>query len=77
MPLYHDGTAPWDIGPPQQPIVGLASEGGIAGAVFGRGTGENVIFLASLGFSIVDVDVAERSLAIAADSRILDNREAC
>jgi SAM-dependent methyltransferase len=64
---YHDGPAPWDIGRPQPPIVRVASEGGIAGAVLdaGCGTGENALHVASLGLSVLGVDVAETALAIA------------
>ena len=64
---YHDGPAPWDIGRPQPAIVRLASAGGFAGAVLdaGCGTGENALHLASLGFSVLGVDVAETALAMA------------
>jgi SAM-dependent methyltransferase len=64
---YHDGPPPWDIGRPQAAIVRLASEGGFAGAVLdaGCGTGENALYLASLGLSVLGVDVAETALAIA------------
>lgn len=64
---YHDGPAPWDIGQPQPAIVRLASEGGFAGAVLdaGCGTGENALHVASLGLSVMGVDVAETALAIA------------
>ena len=64
---YHDGPAPWDIGRPQPAIVCLASEGGFAGAVLdaGCGTGENALHIASLGLSVLGVDVAETALAIA------------
>lgn len=64
---YHDGPAPWDVGQPQPAIVGVASEGGFAGAVLdaGCGTGENALHLASLGLSVLGVDVAETALAIA------------
>jgi len=64
---YHDGPAPWDIGHPQPAIVRLASEGGFAGAVLdaGCGTGENALHVASLGLSVLGVDVAETALAIA------------
>jgi SAM-dependent methyltransferase len=64
---YHDGPAPWDVGHPQPAIVRLASEGGFAGAVLdaGCGTGENALHLASLGLSVLGVDVAETALAIA------------
>jgi SAM-dependent methyltransferase len=64
---YHDGPAPWDIGRPQPAIVRLASEGGLAGAVLdaGCGTGENALHIASLGLSVLGVDVAETALALA------------
>jgi SAM-dependent methyltransferase len=64
---YHDGPAPWDVGQPQPAIVRLASEGGFAGAVLdaGCGTGENALHVASLGLSVLGVDVAETALAIA------------
>jgi SAM-dependent methyltransferase len=64
---YHDGPAPWDIGRPQPAIARLASEGGFAGAVLdaGCGTGENALLVASLGLSVLGVDVAETALAIA------------
>ena len=64
---YHDGPAPWDIGRPQPVIVRLASEGAFSGAVLdvGCGTGENALHLASLGWSVLGVDVAETALAMA------------
>jgi ubiquinone/menaquinone biosynthesis C-methylase UbiE len=47
--------------------VRLASEGGFTGAVLdaGCGTGENALYVASLGLSVLGVDVAETALAIA------------
>src|ERR671938_121911 len=64
---YHDGPAPWDIGRPQPAVVRLGSAGGFAGAVLdaGCGTGENALHVASLGLSVLGVDVAETALAIA------------
>jgi SAM-dependent methyltransferase len=64
---YHDGPAPWDIGQPQAAIVRVASEGRFTGAVLdaGCGTGENALHVASLGLSVMGVDVAETALAIA------------
>ena len=64
---YRDGPAPWDIGRPQSAVVRLVSAGGFAGAVLdaGCGTGENALHLASLGVSVLGVDVAETALAIA------------
>jgi SAM-dependent methyltransferase len=54
--------------------VRLASEGGFAGAVLdaGCGTGENALHIASLGLSVLGVDVAETALAIAREKA--DNR---
>jgi ubiquinone/menaquinone biosynthesis C-methylase UbiE len=65
--FYQDGSAPWDIGRPQPAIVRLASNGGFAGAVLdaGCGTGENALHVASLGLSVLGVDVAETALAMA------------
>jgi SAM-dependent methyltransferase len=64
---YHGGPAPWDIGQPQPAIARLASEGGFAGAVLdaGCGTGEHALLAASLGLSVLGVDVAETALAMA------------
>jgi SAM-dependent methyltransferase len=64
---YHDGPAPWDIGGPQPAVVRLAAEGGFSGAVLdaGCGTGENALHVASLGLSVLGVDVAETALAMA------------
>lgn len=64
---YHGGPAPWDIGRPQPAIVRLAAEGALVGPVLdvGCGTGENTLLLASLGLSVLGVDVAETALAIA------------
>jgi SAM-dependent methyltransferase len=74
---YHDGPAPWDIGEPQPAIVRVLAEGGFAGAVLdaGCGTGDNALHVASLGLSVVGVDVAETALARArekADERGLE-----
>ncbi|MFI6361155.1 class I SAM-dependent methyltransferase [Nocardia sp. NPDC050630] len=64
---YQDGPAPWDVGGPQQAIVRLAAQGGFAGAVLdaGCGSGENALYIAARGFSVLGVDVAETALAMA------------
>jgi ubiquinone/menaquinone biosynthesis C-methylase UbiE len=64
---YKDGSAPWDIGQPQPAIVRLASKGLFTGSLLdaGCGAGENTLYIASLGLSVLGVDVAETALAIA------------
>ena len=64
---YLDGPPPWDIGQPQPAILRLASEGAFVGAVLdaGCGTGENALYVASLGLHVVGVDVAETALSTA------------
>jgi len=64
---YHDGPAPWEIGHPQPAIVRLASTGAFSGAVLdaGCGSGDNALHVASLGVSVLGVDVAETALAAA------------
>jgi len=64
---YHDGPAPWDIGTQQPSVVRLAFEGAFTGAVLdaGCGTGENALYIASLGLPVLGVDVAETALGIA------------
>ena len=75
---YQQGHPPWDIGRPQPAIVRLASAGGFAGTVLdvGCGTGENTLHIASRGFSVFGVDVAETALAIARQKdRLLDSSQ--
>jgi SAM-dependent methyltransferase len=69
---YHGGAAPWDIGRPQPAIARLASAGRFSGAVLdaGCGTGENALHVASLGLSVLGVDVAETALAIAREKAV-------
>ncbi len=64
---YRNGPAPWDIGHPQAAISRLAAEGAFVGAVLdaGCGTGEHSLLVASLGLSVLGVDVAETALAMA------------
>jgi SAM-dependent methyltransferase len=64
---YVGGTPPWDIGQPQPAIVRLAAEGGFSGAVLdaGCGTGENALHVASLGHTVLGVDVAPTALELA------------
>lgn len=74
---YQNGPAPWDIGKPQPAVARLASEGRFVGPVLevGCGTGESALLVASLGLSVLGVDVAETALASArqkADDRGID-----
>lgn len=64
---YHDGPAPWDIGGPQPAVVRITAEGGFTGTVLdaGCGTGDNALHLASVGLSVLGVDVAETAVAMA------------
>jgi SAM-dependent methyltransferase len=64
---YQDGPAPWDTGRPQPAMARIASRGGFSGAVLdtGCGTGDNTLLVASLGLSVLGVDVAETALALA------------
>jgi SAM-dependent methyltransferase len=64
---YQNGPAPWDIGQPQPAIARLVSAGGFTGAVLdaGCGTGENSLLIASLGLTVLGVDVAETALSMA------------
>ncbi len=62
---YRDGRPPWDIGAPQPEVVRLAADGDIVGDVLdlGCGTGENALYLASLGKRVMGVDGAPTAIA--------------
>ena len=62
---YKAGGAPWDIGRPQPEIVALAEAGEIVGDVLdvGCGTGENALYLASLGRRVLGIDAAPTAIA--------------
>jgi SAM-dependent methyltransferase len=64
---YQDGPAPWDIGGPQGAVVRLGERGAFAGAVLdaGCGSGDNALYVASLGLPVLGFDVAETALATA------------
>ena len=55
---YSVGQAAWDIGRPQPAVVRLAESGGFSGCVLdaGCGSGENALYLASVGLDVVGVD---------------------
>jgi len=56
----YEGTPPWDIGRPQKEFIQLRADGEISGKVLdaGCGTGENALYLASLGFEAWGIDAA-------------------
>jgi SAM-dependent methyltransferase len=60
----YEGTPTWDIGRPQGAIVRLASAGFISGPVLdvGCGTGENALYLASLGHEVLGIDLARAAI---------------
>lgn len=64
---YQDGPAPWDLGGPQPAVLRLAERGAFFGSVLdaGCGTGDNALYLASLGLPVLGFDVAETALAAA------------
>ncbi|MBE2315966.1 class I SAM-dependent methyltransferase [Solirubrobacter sp. CPCC 204708] len=73
----REEPAPWDIGRPQPAFARLAEAGAFTGAVLdvGCGTGEHALLAASLGLTVVGVDVAPTAIAFArskAQARNLD-----
>jgi SAM-dependent methyltransferase len=64
---YRDGPAPWDIGRPQPAFARLRSEKKLTGPVLdaGCGTGEHTLLFASLGLSVLGIDLAETALVLA------------
>ncbi len=60
----YGGTPTWDIGRPQGAIVRLGAAGLIEGPVLdvGCGTGENSLYVASLGHEVVGVDLARAAI---------------
>ncbi len=61
-------TPPWDTGRPQPAFVELVEAGEISKGVVldvGCGTGENALYLATSGFSVVGVDLSRRAIVAA------------
>ena len=61
---YRSGSPAWDVGRPQPVFVDLAERGMIAGSVIdaGCGTGENALYLASIGLAVTGVDAAPTAI---------------
>jgi len=59
---------PWDVGRPQPTFIELVRAGELSkGGVLdvGCGTGENALYLAGNGFSVIGVDLSNRAIAVA------------
>ncbi len=64
----YEITPPWDIGQPQPAFVELLKRGEVPhGALLdvGCGTGENAIFFAQHGFSVIGIDLAPTAIRLA------------
>ncbi|MGZ3641851.1 MAG: class I SAM-dependent methyltransferase [Candidatus Limnocylindrales bacterium] len=61
---YHGPPPPWEIGGPQPAVVRLAEAGWFRGSVLdvGCGSGDNALYLASLGLDVVGVDAAPTAI---------------
>ena len=61
---FSSGMGPWDIGTPQPAVVRLAQSGEIVGTVLdvGCGTGENALYLSSLGHEVTAIDTAQEAI---------------
>jgi SAM-dependent methyltransferase len=77
----YKGVPPWDIANPQGEISRLAEAGEIKSPVLdvGCGTGENLLYLAGLGYEVLGIDIVpaaiEKALGKTADrSMALDFR---
>lgn len=62
--MYETGIPPWDIGRPQPRFVSLGQSGAVQGSVLdaGCGTGENALYVASLGHEVVGIDGAPSAI---------------
>jgi len=66
-------TPPWDIGRPQPAFVELVHAGELTKGLvldIGCGTGENALYLAENGFSVVGIDLSNRAIAAAKEKAI-------
>src|SRR5215467_1039574 len=62
---YEKGDAPWDAGAPDPHLVSLVGSGRVAPGrtlEIGCGTGTNALWLATQGFDVIGVDVAQLAI---------------
>lgn len=65
--MYRE-VPPWDIGRPQPELVRLQASGALpSGALLdaGCGTGENALFFAAKGYTVLGIDLVARALELA------------
>lgn len=63
--LFYSNRAPWEMGGPRPEVVELVESGQLhpSPAIdLGCGTGDNVIYLARHGFSVVGVDISPKAI---------------
>lgn len=73
--VYH-ATPPWDVRHPQKAFMELFRNNEIkTGRILdvGCGTGDNAIFLASKGFTVIGIDIAPSAIRIAKSKAIEHN----
>jgi 2-polyprenyl-3-methyl-5-hydroxy-6-metoxy-1,4-benzoquinol methylase len=61
----HQDNLLWEIGRAQQEMVDLAQSGEIQGSILdiGCGSGENALYLAEIGYSVVGIDCSPTAIA--------------
>jgi cyclopropane fatty-acyl-phospholipid synthase-like methyltransferase len=77
--IMYQGTPLWDIGRPQEFLIDLVKQNSLKDPILdvGCGTGENALYLAKMGYSVVGVDSAPNAIEKAkakAQNRNLDVR---
>jgi SAM-dependent methyltransferase len=59
---FYAGSAPWDIGKPQEPVVAVAHWVTSPVLDAGCGTGEHALFLAAWGHEVTGIDFVEEAV---------------